>query len=396
MKRLLPLLLALLLFPVSSVAMDYCECPDAATHQARQQAFDRVLYGYDTMGASIALVSGGRIVDTFQYGRANRADNISVDSDTYFRIASVSKMLSAVGVMWLVEDGTLALDADIGDYFEYPIRNPFYPDTQVTLRQIMSHTASLNDEYHYNRATHGDITLLRHVLNGNYTRKNYFNREPGTWVRYSNFGGGLLGSIVEQVTGYTIDEFMQMRVFMPLQIGGGYHTPCLPYGAKIARVYNTASTGMTLDPESFTGEHFDPDPDLNYIHTAGAGIMTAEGLAKIIIALAGDGTSYGVRLLSPETVAMMRERQDNIGSVRCDAGRGLNLNIIKNQLCDGRTLYGHQGKAYGMICAAYFDPTDQTGVVLLTNGCDTATVDSVAKIARAVITQAYGYLPSQN
>ena len=393
MKRIVALLLLLLLLPIHAWGADYCECPSPAVHAERQAAFDRVLYSHQAMGASIALVKDGRIVDTFQYGRANRADNIPVDSETHFRVASVTKMVSAIGVLQLVEQGILELDRDASEYFSFDFRNPHYPNTPVTLRQIMSHTASLTDDYHYSRATSGDIEWLRHVLDGNYTRNNFLKREPGTAVAYSNFGGGLLGVFIEEMTGYTIDEYMAQYVFRPIGVTGAYHTPCLPYDAKIARVYNVESTGMTLDLEAATDEHFDSEPELAYVHTAGALMMTAEGMAKIIIALAGDGSVDGVQLLQPETVNAMRTRQDHIGSVTCDAGRGLNLNIITNQLVQGRTLYGHQGKAYGMICAAYFDPTDQTGVVMLTNGCNTSTLNSVARIARAVLSQAYQYLP---
>ena len=396
MKRLTTLLLVLSLFalsplPFTALAADYCECPDAQTHARRQAAFEGILRGYSTMGASIALVRGGRIVDTFQYGRANRADKILVDSETHFRVASVSKMVTAIGVLQLVEQGKLELDRDAGDYFPFSIRNPYYPGTPITLRQIMTHTATLKDDYHYERAVNGKAERLRIVFEGNYTKNNFFRKEPGTYVDYSNFGGGLLGVFIEQLSGLTIDEYMARGVFKPLGITGGYHTPCLPYDAKIARVYDVVSTGMTLDLEARVEEHFDPDPELNYTHTAGGLMITAEGLAKIVIALAGDGSVDGVRLLRPETVGMMRTRQDNIGSVRIDSERGLNLNIIADKLVRGRTLYGHQGKAYGTICAAYFDPTDQTGVVLLTNGCDTSTVDTIARIARAVIAQGYEY-----
>lgn len=387
-------LICVLLLSPSALAVDYCECPDAEVHAQKQAKFNAILESYQTMGASIALIKDGSIVDTFQYGRADRAENIPIDSDTYFRIASISKMVSAVGVMQLVEDGKLALDADLGDYFHFPIRNPYFPETLVTLRQVMSHTATLLDTYHYKEATKpdGKIELLRHVLNGNYTHLDYMKREPGTVAAYSNFGGGLLGTLIEQVSGYTVDEYMNWKVFTPLNVGGGYHTPCLPYDANIAKVYDGRAGMMTLDLTDKTDEHFDAEPEEAYVHTAGALVMTAEGLAKILIALAGDGSVYGYQLLQPETVEMMRTRQDNIGSVACDSRRGLNLNIITNQLVRNRTLYGHQGKAYGMICAAYFDPTDQTGVVLLTNGCDTATVDSVAKIARSILTLAYDYL----
>lgn len=392
MKRMISLLLLLIvMLPSLGLAVEYCSCSDPQTHAERNEALERVLYGYNTMGAQVALIQDGRIIDTFQYGRANRQENTPVTSDTYFRIASVSKMVSAVGILQLLERGEVTLDGDIGEVFPFPIRNPYYPDAPITLRQIMSHTASLRDDYHYERATHGDIVSLEHVFDGNYTRNNFLRRAPGAGVTYSNFGGGLLGSIIEQQSGYTIDEYMQRYVFGPLGVSAGYHTPCLPHGAEIARVYNVKSTGMTLDLMDRSDEHWDPDPELNYVHSAGALIMNAEGLAKILIALAGDGTSYGATLLQPETVALMRENQNGIGSVACDAKRGLNLNIITNRLVQGRTLYGHQGKAYGMICAAYFDPTDQTGVVLLTNGCDDSTVDSVAKIARAVLSKAYTF-----
>ncbi len=393
MKRIPCLLLLLaLLLPGTASARDYCSCPDPQTHRQRQETFDRTLSEYHTMGAQIALVKGGEIVDTFVYGRANRADDVPVTSDTHFRIASVSKMVSAVGVLQLVESGDVTLDDELGAVFPFPIRNPYYPNTPITLRQVMSHTATLSDAYHYNMATNGSITSLEHVFDGNYTQMNFLRREPGTVTDYSNFGGGLLGSLIEERSGQTIDEYMQRYVFNPLGITAGYHTSCMPKDTQIARMYNIESTGMTLDLMNDAAEHWDPCPEFNYVHTAGALVMTSEGLAKIIIALAGDGSVDGVRLLNPETVEMMRTRQDNIGSVTCDADRGLNLNIITDQIVKGRTLYGHQGKAYGMICAAYFDPTDQTGVVLLTNGCDDSTVDSVARIARAVIAHGYEFL----
>ncbi|GHU83910.1 hypothetical protein FACS1894196_4550 [Clostridia bacterium] len=395
MKRLLLLLLALVLaalaLPAPALAADYCECATPEEHARRQKALDGVLASYKTIGASIALVQNGRIIDTFQYGRANRTDKTPIDSETHFRAASVTKMVSAVGLLRFVEQGKLTLDGDIGDIFDFRIRNPYYPKIPITLRQIMTHTASLSDGYHYKRAISGNIEWLHKVFGEKGPRENFLQRQPGTRVAYSNFGGGLLGAFIEQLSGETVDEYMTRTIFSPLGITAAYHTPCLPDGTRIARVYNIESGGMTLDLMASESDHFDAEPELDYIHTAGALIISAEGLAKIIIALAGDGSVDGVRLLKPETVAAMRTLQDNIGSVSVNSKRGLNLNIIPNALVKGRTLYGHQGKAYGMIAAAYFDPTDQTGVVLLTNGCDTSVVNSVARIATAVLTKAYTF-----
>ena len=135
-KRLLAFVLAALTaVSLAAQGAAECACPDAYTHEQRQQIIDDVLARYDTMGASIAIVSGGQVVDTFVYGRANRAENLPVTEDTYFKIASVTKMVSALGVMRLVENRWVGLDADASAYLPCTLRNPYFPDTPVTVRQ---------------------------------------------------------------------------------------------------------------------------------------------------------------------------------------------------------------------------------------------------------------------
>lgn len=390
MKRILAVLLSLLCFPLRALGSSVCACPDAQVHQAREQAIAAVLEAYDTMGASIAIVSSGQVVDTFVYGRANRADDIPVTEDTFFKVASLTKMVSALGVLRLVENCQLTLDGDVSDFLPFTVRNPYFPDTPITLRQIMTHTATLLDDYHYKMAVdNGNITPLSTVFEGNYTYMNFLKKEPGTVSDYSNFGGGMLGVLIEEQTGMTVDEYMQHYIFNPIGVTAAYHTPNLPYGAPIARVYNIESTGMTVDMMASEETHYDAEPELDYVHTAGGLMCTAEGLARLLIVILGDGTYEGVRILRPETVEAMRQLQNNIGSVRCESDRGLNLNIITDEIVPGRTMYGHQGKAYGMIAAAYGDPQDQTGVVMITNGCDDSTFNSVARIVRALMTEIY-------
>ena len=388
MKRIIAFLMAFLLFAAQGAAE--CACPDAEEHARRQAIVDRVLAGYETMGASVAVISHGQVVDTFVYGRANRADNMPVTEETYFKIASVTKMISALGVMRLVENHTMELDADISDYLPYTVRNPYYPDTPITLRQIMTHTATLADGYHYKEATdYGRITPLSIVFEGNYRKQNFIAKQPGTVSDYSNFGGGMLGVFMEELSGMPVDEYMQTYIFQPLGVTAAYHTPNLPADAQIARIYNTETTGMTLDMMASDETHWFAEPELDYVHTAGGLMCTAEGLARLLICIIGDGTYNGARILRPETVEAMRTMQNNVGSVACDSNRGLNMNILTDVLVPGRTMYGHQGKAYGMIAAAYGDPTDQTGVVMITNGCNDSTFNSVARIARALLSAIY-------
>ena len=96
------------------------------------------------------------------------------------------------------------------------------------------------------------------------------------------------------------------------------------------------------------------------------------------------------RILKESQTAEMTARQEYTGSVACDSGNGLFLNIITDDEVEGRTLYGHGGKAYGMLCAAYFDPTDRTGVVMLTNGCNNKSdANGVGVLGRDILTLCY-------
>ena len=86
----------------------------------------------------------------------------------------------------------------------------------------------------------------------------------------------------------------------------------------------------------------------------------------------------------------MTTRQDYRGSVYCQTGHGLFMNIITNDQVEGRTMYGHGGRAHGMLCAAYFDPTDRTGVVMLTNGCQSESMhNGVGMLGRRILTLCY-------
>jgi CubicO group peptidase (beta-lactamase class C family) len=301
-------------------------------------------------------------------------------------------MVTAVGLLRLMEMEMFDLDADVGDYYGFPVRNPYFPNDPITIRQIMTHTASLIDDGHYKRALAGDVVRLKSVFNGNYNASDFSRNRPGTKSDYSNFGGGLLGSLIELFTGLSVDEWMSDVVFGPLDMTASYFTPNLPPDAYIARIYDADALGVLLDSMTLTQTDVDGDFERHYSYAAGGLSASAIDLAKVLMVIAGDGTVGDVQVLAPQTVLAMRTLQNNLGSVACESGRGLNLNIMPDSIVAGRTLYGHQGKAYGMICAAYCDPTDQTGVVVLTNGCDTSTVNSIARIARAVIRAGYDIL----
>jgi len=135
------------------------------------------------------------------------------------------------------------------------------------------------------------------------------------------------------------------------------------------------------------------DPEHHYWLTAGRLIISAPDLARLLIALCDGGLYGGRRILRESAVSQITASQDHIGSVACETGHGLFLNIIEDDQVQGRTLYGHGGKANGMLCAAYFDPADRTGVVMLTNGCQNRSVhNGVGMLGRVVLSLCYEWV----
>ena len=101
------------------------------------------------VGLAIAAVKDGEIVYTKSLGYKNLEKRIPLADNDILRIASISKSFTATGIMQLVEQGKLSLDADVSDLVGFTVRNPNYPDTPVTVRMLLSHTSSMSDANGY-------------------------------------------------------------------------------------------------------------------------------------------------------------------------------------------------------------------------------------------------------
>ena len=364
---------------------------------AIDEAFERrladLLRSYRTMGAVVCVFQYGRVTDTFTYGQLDPAGT-PVTADTMFRVGSISKMVAALGVMRLVQDGRATLDGDISDLLGVTVRNPAFPDVPITLRQIMTHPAGLRDSGPYTLALRGRVASLTELFSPELARFQFEEGyAPGTHASYTNLGGGLLGSVMEHVTGQTVDAYMEQAVFGPLGITAAYQAALLPQGATVSDLYLMPGHRRAATVRDGAPAYTAADASTHYTLTAGKLVISAPALCRILIALCEDGTYAGTRLLDEPYARMMRETQNSVGSVTGNSGRGLSLNILDGGLVGGHTLYGHGGKANGMLCAAYFDPESHTGVVMLTNGCNNRPVlEDVGKLSVMVLRLVYGEL----
>jgi CubicO group peptidase (beta-lactamase class C family) len=163
----------------------------------RQEPVAAVRIAFDREGETSVVVSG----------LADRATGRRLTPDDPARIASVSKLVVAIAVLRLVEAGTLDLDADVGRYLGRPLRNPAFPDTPITLRQLLAHTSSLTDNVDYVLPL--DADMLQVLAN-----PDAWDREhaPSTYFRYANFNTPVVAAVMEKATGERFDLLMQRRL----------------------------------------------------------------------------------------------------------------------------------------------------------------------------------------
>ena len=192
------------------------------------------------VGGAVVIAKDGEIVYSYAYGWKDARQTMPVTADTCFRVASVTKLVSAVGLMQLMEENELSLDTPVSDIVGFPVRNPSYPDRPVTVRQVLSHTSSiLSTGYYFPSWEKLGVGTI------------YFAEEygPGDKYVYSNLNGGLIGAMIEALSGQSVNQYMQQHVFAPLSVNAAYQAALLPDTSDIADRLDKDGTLVILDME---------------------------------------------------------------------------------------------------------------------------------------------------
>lgn len=359
-KRWAALALAAVLLLSASRAFALTEDQAARANSYFAGMFDRA----EVVSGGVLVTRQGQRVYSFFWGGQSKSAAHPVTEKTVFKVASVTKLIAAVGVMQLVEEGKLSLDAPLCRSDGTPIRNPRYPNKDVTLRQAMSHTTSLLPAAPYIGAPRWERL--------DETDKTYFSSAaPGSAYAYANLNGGILCSEIERATGQNFNTYMTEQIFEPLGINASFSAHLLPDPTRLANtydpqglVYQSAARYIELD-----AAEYDPacDPASHYRASVGGLYISLEGLEKIGVALAGNGTVDGVRLLSPGSVRLMRQDQSLLpgSSVTGQSPYGLCTYRVE---IEGRVWYGHQGRWEGLLADLFYEPESETVVVFVMNG----------------------------
>ena len=329
----------------------------------KTRAVRDILRRHRCVGATLCLFDETGVTGTLCFGLARRPDHAAA-ADTVYRAASVSKFVTALGAMKLWEQGRLDLDRDVGELLPPALMARWAPKTAVTLRMLLTHTAGVRDSASYLQGIAqgkplSEILSDPHVMEG----------RPGCW-EYSNLGAGIAGAVMEAALGTDFETLMQETVFRPLRIDATYY-PQKTAGRLLADAYRVLPPGRhpPYDGAARQRRPLPPaviDAESHYALAHGNLCVTAPDLA--LLGRAGMTPGF----LSPKTLEEMRRDVTPFGARATNLSQGIGTFILREAGISRRTLYGHQGMAYGAVHGLFFDPERNRGIALLTAGASEA------------------------
>lgn len=326
------------------------------------------------------------------FARKNGSNLTPVRSDTLFRIASVSKFVTTIGLMQLVDQGKVDLDGDASRYLGFKLRNPDFPDAPITPRMLLSHTASIADADDYvipaNHAVSEFFDPSRHP--GTATYHFLPGRKPGTWFSYCNLCYGLIGTMVERVSGERFDLYQQKHVLTPLGIDAGYDPALLAHPERLATLYHHTANGYEEAKDDST--HFLPEAPAQYqigtnatIFSPQGGLrISLDGLYRLSQFVLGHGTVNGVTVLSSQSLRTMLQPEWRYNGHNGEGTYPItSYGLATIQLTGAHDpsghpttpwkgyrggLVGHLGDAYGLRSGLWLNPKTQDGYLFIVDG----------------------------
>ena len=247
----------------------------------------------DIPSLSVAVMESGKIVWMESFGFADKENKIEATPNTLYTIASISKPITATGIMNLVENGRLDLDADITTYLN-GTKLDFYvsKSNNVTCRNLLSHTSGLPFYFQYyyddDAVSIPDITQV-------IDQYGIIVNQPSSKYLYANLGYGILGEVIHNTTGKSFNDYMTSEIFTPLGMTQTTLDVSSKTKNKLAKRYDIKGN---LIPFSFADT------------PGAANVSTTIGdLIRFGSFHLGTAAESGVPLLSLDTIQAMQQKQ---------------------------------------------------------------------------------------
>lgn len=330
---------------------------------------ESIMKRYNAVGLAVAVVDGGKIIYTDTFGYKDLEAKKPWEDKDVLRIASISKSFVATGILQLVEQGKLSLDADVSELMGLRVRNPKYPEHTITVRMLLSHTSSLSD-------SNGYFTL--ESLND----RAWNSYEPGSKYQYCNLGYNTLGAIIEKVSGERFDQYIYNHILKPLGLYANHNVHELD-PSRLVKIYkyNASNSSYTCSDAYSSIEAQLAEYRMGYstplFSPTGGLKISVSDLAKVMMMHMNGGTLDGVKILGNASCTLM---QSEIVPTNYEGEKYGMAMLRTNDLLKGQRLVGHDGLALGAHTSMFWHPERKFGFVIMTNGCNAITDKVFANI----------------
>ncbi len=307
---------------------------------------------------SIALINDGQVEWARAYGVAEAGGTRPVTPDTVFQAGSVSKAVTAIGTLRLVEQGRLQLDVPVNQQltsWRLP-DNAFTRQTPVSLRMLLNHSGGTAVHGYDGHAQGAPLPTALQVLDGTPPANAEAVRVdvlPGTLWRYSGGGYSVIQQLVTEASAQPFGHYMTQAVLAPLQMS--HSSFAVPLAAELAV---DAASGHDGQAQVVSGRW------RNYSESAAAGLWsTPRDLAQVVLAVQAAAAGKPGALLAPATATTMLKR--GLGEY--------GLGWFVEDLAD-RTSFSHSGGTEGYRTQVYGYTGSGQGVVVMTNSVSGAAL----------------------
>ena len=357
------------------------------------------------IAAAIGVIKGGNILFAEAVGK-QQLSGADATADTKFRIASISKLVTAAGVWQLIEQGLIDPNADASQYLGFTLRNPHHPWIPITVRMLLCHTSSIRDggkPGSYNIPYGHSISEFFQPGSPYHMPKGWAPAEetPGVFFAYCNMNYCLLGTVIENVSGERFDRYMTRHIFEPMGLSCSYNVAEMPEAAQsqVGTIYRRLNAAGEYDPvdsiwlaqcddfsKGYPKEDYSDYPigtNGSLFGPMGSLRISIWELCRIMQMFCNGGNSNGAQILKPETIRRMftpawtydpaLQNGDNYhGLMNC---YGMGPHIFTNTpmgdkmvLAENLPFAGHTAEAYGLVGGMGFDLEKGNGIVYYAAG----------------------------
>jgi CubicO group peptidase (beta-lactamase class C family) len=307
------------------------------------ELIDSSLAKTGTPGAALVVVRDGRIVHARGYGYADAESRLAANADTVWPLASVTKVLTSLALMQLVDTGRVALEQDVNAYLKHA-RVPATYAAPITIADLLRHTSGLDElpGRRFERAR--DVPPFAKFMASHLVR----HRPAGELTSYSSYGMALAGLVVEDVSGAAYESYLDANLFRPLAM-------------RSARVMNSPGeeAGIATPYEINDGKARRIDYEWYATPPAGSAVASVRDFGRLLVAL----TDEKPRILSRRALDRMMTTQATLHAAVPGWGYGFQLDET-----NGRRLAEHGGDIGGFASLMTVVPDERFAFFIVHHG----------------------------